>query len=652
VNAQATEKIHTIEYFFDTDPGFGNASQIKVTPSNTQVNALTFNAPIGTLSNGLHQLFVRCLDSSYRWSSTTSRLFYKEAVVTKTTPKIAAAEYFFNTDPGFGNGSVATVATNNDVTFTINGDINSLPKGLNTIYIRTRDSEGNWSHTKAELFYREPVISNPIPNVTGAEYFFDIDPGFGNGTTATVTPGKDINFSISGDIAALNKGFHTFYVRVKDGNNNWSLTHTQLFYKEPVVSTSTPTITKAEYFFDTDPGFGSGTPVTVTPGKDINFAINGDIAALGKGLHTLYVRVKDANNSWSLTNSQLFYKELVVSTSIPNITQAEYFFDTDPGFGSGTAFGISPQGQDITQAIDLPATGLNKGFHRLYTRVKDANGKWSITNTSLFYYESIVTTPALGNLITLEWFWNTDPGFGNANKVSLPANNNGQLTDFVFNVPVSDEFNNSKQHLYIRTLDANWSLTTVILADFTGISLPVTLLEFTARANKQNVLTNWRTTQEINLKNFIVEHSVDGLHFSAVGTVSAKGSGSVESKYEFVHTNPSAGANYYRLKQVDNDGKFTYSPVVKITYTSGNQQPIAYPNPVKNNLTLAIPNELFSNDKLQLMILDSRNSLVKKQNLSQATTQIQFDNLASGTYWLVLIDQKGNKVWTTTVIKE
>jgi hypothetical protein len=92
--------------------------------------------------------------------------------------------------------------------------------------------------------------------------------------------------------------------------------------------------------------------------------------------------------------------------------------------------------------------------------------------------------------------------------------------------------------------------------------------------------------------------------------------------------------------------------VVKITYTSGNQQPIAYPNPVKNNLTLAIPNELFSNDKLQLMILDSRNSLVKKQNLSQATTQIQFDNLASGTYWLVLIDQKGNKVWTTTVIKE
>ena len=527
-----------------------------------------------------------------------------------------------------------------------------MPTGLNTVYVRTLDTDGNWSQTYSGLFYREPYVNIPVPNVTQAEYFFDTDPGFGNGTQATVAPGVDINFALNGNIATLNKGLHTLYVRVKDANNKWSLTHTQLFYKESIVSNPIANVTQAEYFFDTDPGFGNGTGATLTAGQDINFAISGNISTLSKGLHTLYVRVKDANNKWSLTHTQLFYREPVVINPIPNITQAEYFYDVDPGFGNGTAFGISPQAQDITQAISLPTAGLNKGFHRLYIRVKDANSKWNITSTNLFYYESIVTTPALADLITVEWFWNTDPGFGNANKITLPPGNNGQLTDFVFNVPVPSAYSNTLQNFYVRTVDANWSLTTVKLVDFTNVTLPVTLLEFTARADKQNVVTSWRTTQEVNLKHFIVEHAVDGLHFTPIGTVLAKRNGGNTNDYEFVHSNPVTGANYYRLKQVDNDDKFTYSPVVKINFTAGNRQPIAYPNPVINNLTLSIPNELFSNENYRLIIMDAKKAQVLKQNLTQATSQIKVAHLAAGTYWLVLLDQNGKSIWTKTIIKE
>ncbi len=652
VQAQATEKIHKVEYFFDADPGVGNAYQVNINPATTQLIDLNFSAPINFLSTGLHQLYVRCIDSSNRWSITSSKMFYKEAVVNSPVPNVVAAEYFYNTDPGVGKATPTPITQGQVVLFGIYSNIGALPTGLNTVYVRTLDTDGNWSQTYSGLFYREPYVNIPVPNVTQAEYFFDTDPGFGNGTQATVAPGVDINFALNGNIATLNKGLHTLYVRVKDANNKWSLTHTQLFYKESIVSNPIANVTQAEYFFDTDPGFGNGTGATLTAGQDINFAISGNISTLSKGLHTLYVRVKDANNKWSLTHTQLFYREPVVINPIPNITQAEYFYDVDPGFGNGTAFGISPQAQDITQAISLPTAGLNKGFHRLYIRVKDANSKWSITSTNLFYYESIVTTPALADLITVEWFWNTDPGFGNANKITLPPGNNGQLTDFVFNVPVPSAYSNTLQNFYVRTVDANWSLTTVKLVDFTNVTLPVTLLEFTARADKQNVVTSWRTTQEVNLKHFIVEHAVDGLHFTPIGTVLAKRNGGNTNDYEFVHSNPVTGANYYRLKQVDNDDKFTYSPVVKINFTAGNRQPIAYPNPVINNLTLSIPNELFSNENYRLIIMDAKKAQVLKQNLTQATSQIKVAHLAAGTYWLVLLDQNGKSIWTKTIIKE
>lgn len=652
IKAQATEKIHKVEYFYNTDPGMGNGYQVNVNPANAQLNAFNFNAPIDFLGNGLHQLYVRCLDSSYRWSTTTSKIFYKEAAITTATPNIVAAEYFYNTDPGFGNAIPTVVPNSQVVLFGIYSNIGGLPKGLHTVYVRTKDAIGNWSLTRPGFFYREPVVNNPIANITKAEYFFDTDPGFGNAIPAVVTAGQDINFVVSESIAVLNKGLHTFYVRVKDENNKWSLTHTQLFYKEPAISNPIPNITKAEYFFDADPGFGNGTAVTVTPGHDINFSINGNISTLSKGLHTLFVRVKDANHKWSLTNTQLFYSEPVISNPIPNITQAEYYFDTDPGFGNATAFTISPQAQNITQAISLPAGGLSKGFHRLFIRVKDANNKWSLTNTPLFYYESIVTTPALTDLISFEWFWNTDPGFGNANKITIPAGNNGQLTDFVFEARAPFAYSNTLQNFYVRTIDANWSLTTVKLVDFTNVTLPVTLLEFTARADNKNVVTRWHTAQEVNLKHYLVEHSIDGLYFTTLGTVIANNNNSSTNSYDFTHSNPVAGANYYRLKQVDTDDKFTYSPVVKINFAGGKSQPIAYPNPVKNNLTLSVPNEFLTIENYQIVLMDAKKSLVLKQNLTQTNTQIKMENLAAGTYWLVLLDQHGKSIYTKTIIKE
>ncbi|MEO5967606.1 MAG: hypothetical protein ABIP68_01685, partial [Ferruginibacter sp.] len=104
VHSQAAEKIHTLEYFFDADPGYGNATKVVVNPAIVQLNNFNFIAPIGSLSKGLHKLYLRSLDSANRWSMTASKLFYKESAINNQISKVAGGEYFFNNDPGFGNG--------------------------------------------------------------------------------------------------------------------------------------------------------------------------------------------------------------------------------------------------------------------------------------------------------------------------------------------------------------------------------------------------------------------------------------------------------------------------------------------------------------------------------------------------------------------
>lgn len=651
VSAQASEKIHSIEYFFDADPGFGNGSVVTVAPAAPVVNALSFSPDISSLSRGLHVLYVRSVDSLYRTSQTVPRLFFKETVVASSPVPITNAEYFFDTDPGFGNATAAAVTPGGTVSFVISGNISSLSTGLHMLYVRVKDALGNWSHSAQSVLYREAVVNTPTQNITAAEYFFDTDPGFGNGSAAPVTPGQMVSFNISGNIASLSNGLHYLNVRTKDAAGKWSLTTSQLFYKEPAVNFPVPNVVAAEFFFDTDPGFGNGTATPVTAGQMVTFNFAANIASLTNGLHYLHVRTKDATGKWSLTTSQLFYKEPAVNFPIPNIVAAEYFYDVDPGFGNGTPYVFATPGSTVTQVVNLSTTGLNKGFHRLYLRAKDANGNWSLINAPVFYYETLVNTPPIANLQYLEWFWNTDPGFGNANRVALPAGNAGQVTDFVFNPNGITAFSNTRQNLYVRMIGDDWSQTTVKLVDFVGVVLPVTLLEFTAKAQSNTVTTTWKTTQELNSDRFEVEHSADGIRFEKFGTVAAAGNSTSAREYSMEHLNPIAGMNYYRLKQIDTDGRFTYSGIVRVVFNNGKSGPVVFPNPVRNQLTVMLPVQVNGNSRQTVTVFDSKGAAVYKRRTSGITNYVDFSKFTAGNYVITLSDDTGKINWQQKIIK-
>ena len=636
------------EYYFDADPGFGNATAAAITAGQTVT--FSFVGNVASLATGFHNLFVRTLDANGNWSHTVPKIFYILPPPPSSIPNIVAAEYFFDTDPGFGLATAATLSAGQMVTFNITGNIASLTNGLHNFFVRTKDALGHWSLSVPQLFYKEAVLNNSVPNITSAEYFFDTDPGFGSATAATVTAGQPVTFNFAGNISTLTNGLHNLFVRTRDANGKWSLSTAQLFYKEAVLNNPIPNITSAEYFFDTDPGFGNALAAAVTAGQNINFNFTGNIAALANGLHYLYVRTRDINGKWSLSIPQLFYKEPVINNPIPNIVGAEYYVDNDPGFGSGTAFTVSPQGQTIIQNFNFASTSLVRGLHRLYIRVRDANGKWSLTNTNLFYYETQLPVNPVAQFVKLEWFWNNDPGFGNANAVSIPAGNNGQITNFAFNVSVPNSFSNTKQNLFVRVLD-DWSLTTVKMVDFTNILLPVTLLEFTAKAQDDAVLTKWITTQEINSDHFEVEHSADGIYFYKIGTVKAKGQSNTTSNYELLHKNPVNGANYYRLKQVDKNGQFEYSAIIKILFNAKGTI-VAYPNPVSDKLNVTVAQSLIQSSKLVLQFYDAKGIMVMQKAITERTNMINMSQLSAGSYSMRIANEKGEIVDSRIIVKQ
>lgn len=467
-----------VEYFVDIDPGFGNGNNVPIVPG-LDVTA-NFQFDINSLLLGFHNLYVRSYINPFQvfeegklvtkggWSLTHSRNFYKEsfAIANAALPNVVSGEYFIDTDPGFGSGNNISIIPGNDIAnVNFSFDVTQMSVGFHNLYVRFKDAFGNWSVCSVRNFYKEAVLKsgNIVPNIVTGEYFVDTDPGFGNATSIPVVSGNNIsNLNFTFDITSFSAGFHNLYVRFKDANGNWSLCSVRNFYKEATSTGSflLPNITRGEYFIDTDPGHGNAINIPVAAGSDINtLNFTFDVTNMAAGFHNLYVRFSDANGKWSHTSSRNFFKENISSTgnTLPNITGGEFFIDTDPGFGNGNNIPLSP-GKDLNNlSFVSDITLTSAGFHNISTRFRDENGQWSHTTTRSFYKEVFTASAILSTIKKVEYFIDTDPGFGNGTSVSFsPATD---ITSLSFPVNMTNvSIGNHK--IYVRAMDAagKWSL--------------------------------------------------------------------------------------------------------------------------------------------------------------------------------------------------
>ena len=222
---------------------------------------------------------------------------------------IVQAEYYIDTDAGVGQNTSVNLTALPDGSFPFTANITSVTPGYHKLYIRTKDSDGNWSLTTRTGFEVAPPYFSK--KIIGGEFFIDVDPGIGMANNIDVNPQDTAifqNFNVV--TASLSPGFHQLYIRWKDDGGAWS--HTCRRNIE-IVKTNTYVIAGAEYFFNSDPGFGQANPVSFsTPAQDGNFSFKIPVENIPVGAHTLYIRAKDSsNNNYSITQWQ---RDSVVTT--------------------------------------------------------------------------------------------------------------------------------------------------------------------------------------------------------------------------------------------------------------------------------------------------------------------------------------------------
>ncbi len=167
---------------------------------------------------------------------------------------------------------------------------------------------------------------------------------------------------------------------------------------------------------------------------------------------------------------------------------------------------------------------------------------------------------------------------------------------------------------------------TSVVVNITSV-LPLTLLDFHARLNVDKVGLTWSTADEVNTSHFDIERSADGYTFTTIGTVAARGSGG--SNYQMTDNLPQDGVNYYRLKMIDNNGRFTYSPVVLVRL---NGKGIAVmPVPASSFVTISVKENNLLGTKA--LIYNAAGAVVSEISLDRTVT-LDVSSWASGIYTL------------------
>ena len=171
--------------------------------------------------------------------------------------------------------------------------------------------------------------------------------------------------------------------------------------------------------------------------------------------------------------------------------------------------------------------------------------------------------------------------------------------------------------------------------------LPLTWLSFTATKQNQTALLKWATILEQNTWNFMVQHRANGINWTGIGTLQAAGNSSITNNYNYIHTSPVTGINYYRILQTDMDNRNSYSAIRTLKFTKTDEPFTIIGNPVTNDvLTVQV------NASINLVLYTADGKLLWQQQVNAGTKTIDVSRYAKGTYFL-----KANNIAQKVVIQ-
>lgn len=261
---------------------------------------------------------------------------------------------------------------------------------------------------------------------------------------------------------------------------------------------------------------------------------------------------------------------------------------------------------------------------------------YSISSNSVNQYQSITAT--ITNAVAGTFYALSDSTTGQSFGQGKWCTSNGTL------VLTTNAFSSAGTYKVkvTATSMSGVTLCTVVSATSTVVVnpaiLPLHLISFTAKKDQENILLEWVTDNELNVNRFEIERSNNNMSFNKIGTVYSTSAGSSKKEYKFTDKEPFTGANYYRLKMINNDGSFTYSNIIVLKRSvTGTIISSLYPNPFTEKINLTVTLDKAST--INAEILDATGRIYFKQAIEGRTgiNNIVFsgiNKLAPGIYFI------------------
>ena len=319
---------------------------------------------------------------------------------------------------------------------------------------------------------------------------------------------------------------------------------------------------------------------------------------------------------------------------------------------------VTPTGKD-SSGTNLSSVSGNYGTH--YITMKYVGSKYTTTTidntiagaSGSEYWQ--ITRSSSKPAATYKFYMNTTGSTYGKTSVSNSSNISTDLTLAEYNT-VSGKWGKLNATYASQTGYITLTTTAAISANsvFTFGStngrtpfvtpLPVSLIDFSAKANDNNIEIKWSTASEKDNAAFVVEKSIDGQVWSAIGTVKGAKTSNIVNNYGLVDFKAVAGVQYYRLKQIDVDGTVNYSKAIAVNFSKASTLNVnLFPNPAKDALNITTENN--ASGEVNIQILNSMGETVYNQVVQAGLVQtIDIASFIPGVYYVTVIAEGESKI--------
>ncbi|MET0466963.1 MAG: discoidin domain-containing protein [Chitinophagaceae bacterium] len=353
------------------------------------------------------------------------------------------------------------------------------------------------------------------------------------------------------------------------------------------------------------------------------------------------------------------------SNAIPVTGSARYVRMS--GITRATGYGYSLYEFQVYGTAPAPSCSSNLAFQRTayessqqnssfpVSNVNDGNidTRWSsgFTDSEYMYIDLGARYP----ICSVEIFWEAAYATSYRIELSIDAVNWTTATTVTNNTDLHNTLTITGNARYVkmqgisRATQYGYSIWEMRVLG-TSIVLPVKWVSFAGRLdNDKKVTLDWITADESNNARFdILRKGEKDADFVSIGSVKATTLASVAGQYNFTDVKPSEGVNYYRIKQVDQNGQFSYSKTISVENRNSSAAVLVYPNPVVAQLYIKEANQQI--DYIRVFTTDGR-KMQEFSNIAKGqTTMIQMGAYPRGNYLVQIVTPNG--VETKKIVKE